>query len=323
MLADSQYQWFYWLAPILAISFILVASMLSVWATSARSSSRSTGASESSDRGCGARGPGPRSRTRIVGHRNRSTGRSRPGSRVGSPARDPIADSYLAASLAEDFASVTTQAEALVTEHTGLRVVGDARASVLDRSGWVEANVASMRRLLGPLTSKLGSEMVASPLAPIGRTVSATELGVLLGWFSQRVLGQYDLLVPDDARRDRGSGCTRVGPTATRSTTSAPTSWRSRSASRSDRATSGSGSRSTRSPTGRSSSASRGCATTSSVWSSARSAASTPTPASSSARSLRAADELRQGRNPLDDGGIVALLATPGAPRRRSRRSRR
>lgn len=25
MLADSQYQWFYWLAPILAISFVLMA----------------------------------------------------------------------------------------------------------------------------------------------------------------------------------------------------------------------------------------------------------------------------------------------------------
>jgi len=120
--------------------------------------------------------------------------------------RDPIADSYLAASLAEDFASVTTQAEALVTEHTGLVVVGDARASVLDRSGWVEANVASMRRLLGPLTAKLGSRLVKSPLAPIGRTVSATELGVLLGWFSQRVLGQYDLLVPDDGGPRPGEG---------------------------------------------------------------------------------------------------------------------
>ena len=120
--------------------------------------------------------------------------------------RDPIADSYLAASLAEDFASVTTQAEALVSEHTGLVVVGDARASVLDRSAWVEANVASMRRLLGPLTAKLGSRLVQSPLAPVGRTVSATELGLLLGWFSKRVLGQYDLLVPDDGASSPAAG---------------------------------------------------------------------------------------------------------------------
>ena len=126
--------------------------------------------------------------------------------------RDPIADSYLAASLAEDFASVTTQAEALVSEHTGLVVVGNARASVLDRSAWVEANVASMRRLLGPLTAKLGSRLARSPLAPVGRTVSATELGVLLGWFSKRVLGQYDLLVPDDGASSPVAGSTAGEP---------------------------------------------------------------------------------------------------------------
>lgn len=112
--------------------------------------------------------------------------------------RDPLQHSYLAASLTEDFAAVTARAEALVAEHTGLRAPGDARAQVVDRQGWVDANVASMRRLLGPLTGRMAERMVHSPVAGVGRRVAATELGVLLGWFSQRVLGQYDLLVPDD-----------------------------------------------------------------------------------------------------------------------------
>ena len=225
--------------------------------------------------------------------------------------RDPIADSYLAASLAEDFASVTTQAEALVSEHTGLYVVGDARASVLDRSAWVEANVASMRRLLGPLTAKLGRGLVQSPLAPIGRTVSATELGVLLGWFSQRVLGQYDLLVPDD--RAAGSDATDLGTGAegdavyyvganilalekrfafrprdfrlwiaihevTHRAQFLGVPWmRDYFLGLVERALGG-------------------------VDTDPRQIVS---------GLLRAADELRRGRNPLDDGGIVALLATP------------
>ena len=46
--------------------------------------------------------------------------------------------------------------------------------------------------------TRVGERIARSPFAPIGRTVTATELGVLLGWFSQRVLGQYDLLVPSD-----------------------------------------------------------------------------------------------------------------------------
>jgi coenzyme F420 biosynthesis associated uncharacterized protein len=112
--------------------------------------------------------------------------------------RDPLADSYLAASLVDDFSTVTARAELLVAEHTGLRVTGAARAEVLDRQGWVDANVASMRRLIGPLTARLGERVMSSPAGAVGRRVAATELGVLLGWFAQRVLGQYDLLVPDD-----------------------------------------------------------------------------------------------------------------------------
>ncbi len=112
--------------------------------------------------------------------------------------RDPLQRSYLAASLDEDFAEVTTRAEALVADHTGLRAPGVARAQVVDRQGWVDANVASMRRLLGPLTGRMAERMVSSPVSAVGRRVAGTELGVLLGWFSQRVLGQYDLLVPDD-----------------------------------------------------------------------------------------------------------------------------
>ena len=233
--------------------------------------------------------------------------------------RDPIADSYLAASLEEDFASVTTQAEVLVSEHTGLHVVGAARASVLDRSGWVEANVASMRRLLGPLTAKLGSRLVQSPLAPIGRTVSATELGVLLGWFSRRVLGQYDLLVPDDGRSNTAGSDTAGSSAADPGTDTEgdavyyvganilalekrfafrPRDFR--------------------------------------LWIAIHEVTHRAQflgvpwmrgyflglvegalggvdadPRQVIAALLRAADELRRGRNPLDDGGIVALLATP------------
>jgi uncharacterized protein (DUF2342 family) len=66
--------------------------------------------------------------------------------------RDALADSYLAGSLERDFADVTTEAEALVGDFTGLHAPGSARAAVLDRGEWVDANVESMRRLLAPLT---------------------------------------------------------------------------------------------------------------------------------------------------------------------------
>jgi len=126
--------------------------------------------------------------------------------------RDPLTDSYLAESLREDFADVTAHAEALVGDFTGLRAPGAATARVLDRCDWVDANVASMRRLLAPLTDRLGERMARSPIAPVGRSVAGTELGVLLGWFAQRVLGQYDLLVPEEGDTVEGDAVYYVGP---------------------------------------------------------------------------------------------------------------
>jgi len=111
--------------------------------------------------------------------------------------REPLASSYLSRSLRPDFDAVTTEAEELVAAHTGLRAPGPAHAEVLDRRGWVSANVASMRRMLAPLTARIGERMGRSPIAPVGRRIAGTEMGVLLGYLAQRVLGQYDLLVPD------------------------------------------------------------------------------------------------------------------------------
>ena len=113
--------------------------------------------------------------------------------------REPLATSYLGVSLQRDFESVTVQAEAAVTELTGLRPPSPAVATVLDRGAWVGANVASMRRLLAPFSDRVGARMASSPVAPVGRRVAGAELGFLLGYVAQRVLGQYDLLVPEDS----------------------------------------------------------------------------------------------------------------------------
>ena len=94
-----------------------------------------------------------------------------------------------------------------------------------------------MRSLLAPFSERVGARMAASPVAPVGRRIAGAELGFLLGYVAQRVLGQYDLLVPEDSS-------TAHLPT-TPCTTSGRTCSGSRSASRSGRATSGSGSRST------------------------------------------------------------------------------
>ena len=118
---------------------------------------------------------------------------------------DPLESSYLAASLQADFDAVTARAEHARRGVHRPRLPPDdpARALVLDRQHWVDANLRSFRNTLEPFTSKVGERMAQSPFAPAGRAVAGAEMGVLMGFLAQRVLGQYDLLGPDDRRRRR------------------------------------------------------------------------------------------------------------------------
>ena len=126
---------------------------------------------------------------------------------------EPFAGSYHADSLEPDFAELTAEAEALVVAETGLRsAAGPARARVTDRAGWVQANVASFQRLLRPLTERVGERLAQGPFAPVARKAAGAEVGALLGWMSTRVLGQYDLLVVEDEAPDEQDIVYYVGP---------------------------------------------------------------------------------------------------------------
>ncbi|HMK96258.1 MAG TPA: zinc-dependent metalloprotease, partial [Acidimicrobiales bacterium] len=115
--------------------------------------------------------------------------------------------------LEEDFVELTAEAEELVAEETGLRSrSGPARARVLDRPGWAKANIASFQRLLRPLTDKLEAVLSKPPpmlgpvavraSAQVSRNIGGAQLGVLLGWMSTRVLGQYDQLIIEEEAPD-------------------------------------------------------------------------------------------------------------------------
>jgi coenzyme F420 biosynthesis associated uncharacterized protein len=132
--------------------------------------------------------------------------------------QEPISDRQLR-SLEADFGEMTAEAEELVAAETGLRsLAGPARARVVDREQWVNVNVKSFQRLLRPVTDKLAARMTrvegwgGRPLARASRSLTGAEVGLVLGWMSTRVLGQYDQLLIEDEHPDDQDMVYYVGP---------------------------------------------------------------------------------------------------------------
>ncbi|WP_065485433.1 zinc-dependent metalloprotease [Streptomyces sp. PTY087I2] len=76
----------------------------------------------------------------------------------------------------------------------------DTPVLVVDRPGWVKANVAGFRELLQPLLAKMESRRSGGPggavLGAVGGKVTGVELGMLLSFLASRVLGQYETFAP-------------------------------------------------------------------------------------------------------------------------------
>ncbi|MFD4572928.1 zinc-dependent metalloprotease [Streptomyces sp. NPDC058417] len=93
----------------------------------------------------------------------------------------------------------------------GTEETHDTPVLVVDRPGWVRANVAGFRELLKPLLDKMqerrgsgGGAAGSAVLGAVGGKVTGVELGMLLSFLSSRVLGQYETFAP--AARDLPAG---------------------------------------------------------------------------------------------------------------------
>ncbi|MCB1269905.1 MAG: zinc-dependent metalloprotease, partial [Microthrixaceae bacterium] len=80
---------------------------------------------------------------------------------------------------------------------------------------WGNSSVIYRRDLIQPKEESWGErldERMTAPAAVVSGKVAAAELGALLGWMSQRVLGQYDLLVLEEEDPDDQDIVYFVGP---------------------------------------------------------------------------------------------------------------
>ncbi|HEY2160285.1 MAG TPA: zinc-dependent metalloprotease [Solirubrobacteraceae bacterium] len=107
---------------------------------------------------------------------------------------------------AVDLGALAAESEARVIEYTGLRPTRPLpEPEGISRREWVDSNVDSMGVLLDPVLKRAGSNL--GPLKPaveigMGLVLSA-EVGLVLGYLAQRVLGQYELVLLDEAVEDR------------------------------------------------------------------------------------------------------------------------
>lgn len=91
---------------------------------------------------------------------------------------------------------VPALAAALGTELPGVV----ERSGVVDRAGWVSANTTAFASLIGKLEADLldqvvpvGGGALKAGMALANRWLTTRQLGLMLGFLGQRVLGQYDL----------------------------------------------------------------------------------------------------------------------------------
>ncbi|WAL97016.1 zinc-dependent metalloprotease [Streptomyces sp. Je 1-369] len=89
----------------------------------------------------------------------------------------------------------------------GTESTHDTPVLVVDRAGWVRANVAGFREILKPLLDKMQDRRTGpggAVLGAVGGKVTGVELGMLLSFLASRVLGQYETFAP--ATRDLPAG---------------------------------------------------------------------------------------------------------------------
>jgi coenzyme F420 biosynthesis associated uncharacterized protein len=101
-----------------------------------------------------------------------------------------------------DLSELAGESERRVVAYTGL-VPASALPTpeAIGRGEWVATNIGSMRQLIDPVLSSADTKF--GPLRPavqigLGFAISA-EVGVLLGYMAQRVLGQYELMLLEDS----------------------------------------------------------------------------------------------------------------------------
>ena len=94
---------------------------------------------------------------------------------------------------------LAVRAEEHVRAVTGLIPPGEPlEATVVDRPGWAAANVDGFKVVLEPLAEKLMLKKQSKVALAGAARLTGIQMGTLLAWLSSKVLGQYEVFLPEE-----------------------------------------------------------------------------------------------------------------------------
>jgi coenzyme F420 biosynthesis associated uncharacterized protein len=108
------------------------------------------------------------------------------------------------ARLGAEYDAIAAEMAPLMAEVVEAPVDGYPRLTVIDRRGFVDRNLVIVQRMLAPV-ERLRAQIPESRATALSRVMISRYVGELLGFLSQRVLGQYDpvLMLAPGAVEDR------------------------------------------------------------------------------------------------------------------------
>ena len=107
----------------------------------------------------------------------------------------------------DELRELSRVAQGHVRDFTGIQAEQDpAPATIVDRPGWIRANVDGFRVVLEPLMEQMNERKGPGLLGggagvmvqAVGSRVTGMQVGAILAYMAGRVLGQYELFLPPD-----------------------------------------------------------------------------------------------------------------------------
>jgi coenzyme F420 biosynthesis associated uncharacterized protein len=114
--------------------------------------------------------------------------------------RTPTLHPGARAQLQAEYEALLREIEQPIAHYTGNDLsLANTQVEVLDRAGWIRANMVNFRSLLQPVEDFYKENMGRSRFGPppafqqAARMMLGSQVGILVGYLARRVLGQYDI----------------------------------------------------------------------------------------------------------------------------------